>query len=137
MTESITHHIPCPFCQQRCEATAFRSEHPLKQHPYYFDSYKADCNEHLGMIIRFCVRHEEISSVWFIIDYKEKVYVIKCYLAYCRIEEWEKVDHPSGELDGDPPHHEYVNTIIRLDRTPDNLTPETALDKLKLILLFS
>lgn len=113
--------ITCPFCQQFCDT-------------YHQILNRADCDRHPGVIIRFCRDSELfIDSTWFIIDYNNKVYAIKCRGPNCRIEEWENFDSIFPGRKG----FRYVKTVIRLNQVPDNLSPENAFNKLKTILLFS
>lgn len=110
----------CPFCQQCLQN----------------NQYSQDCNNHQGMIIRFyyssryAMTDQPIYQPIYIINYKESIYAIKCFNRDCRIEEWAV--NPTI-----PERFIYVKTVLQLNRVPDNLTPETALNKLKMMLLFS
>lgn len=104
----------CPYCNKLCLSGAFRF----------------DCTNHQNVIVRFYYQKSEflIFRTSFIVEYKDKIYaIIKPIDQNCFIEEWVRLQENT---------YIFVREVIELNYIPQNLTPETALNKLKTILTF-
>lgn len=118
--------MKCPYCQQ--EASLYQNSDPS-------DYYKCQQHPLVEVIFTHIFR-------MFVIPYRDKIYGIKFYttdLAWAgghfRVEELRPI---TLEQIGENHQNYYTGEVVcRLNHVPNNLTPETALQKLQTILLFS